>query len=446
MERSVSRPRSGLVVVALCFMTIVADGYDLIVYGATVPSMLEEPGWNLTHSGAGLIGSWTLFGMVIGFLLAGQLTDRFGRRNIVMFGVLWFSVGSALCGLAPSPEAFGAIRFFAGIGLGGVVPSAVALTVEYAPRDRRQLYNGLMLTGYSFGGIVSALAAMSLLPDQDWRLMYFIAGLCALILPVMYIALPESVNYLVVRGRLDEAREIAGRYRLDFESILGEHRAGEAEAAARGQQGRQGYRLLMSPYLRLSVALFVLTTFCAYIVNYGLATWLPELMRAAGYPLGSSLQFLLVLQVGAIAGMVGGALLADRLGPKRVVIPFFLIAGISLALLSQEQGSVMLMLCVAGAGLGTIGTTVLVYGYIATHFPASCRGTAVGASIGIGRTGAIVGPFLGGWLLDSGAPMEWNFYAFAIPAALAALFAASVPTLKAERLGAVCPHPSEVSA
>lgn len=176
MAPSVPNTRSGLFVVALCFMTIVADGFDLIVYGATVPSLLDEPGWEMSHGSAGLIGTWTLAGLMVGFLLAGPITDRIGRRNVMMVGVLWFSAGSAACALAQSPEFFGFARFLTGIGLGGVVPSAVALTIEFAPKGRRQLYNGLMLTGYSVGGIISALAAIALLPEHSWRLMYTIAA------------------------------------------------------------------------------------------------------------------------------------------------------------------------------------------------------------------------------------------------------------------------------
>lgn len=107
--------------------------------------------------------------LMVGFLLAGPITDRIGRRNVMMVGVLWFSAGSAACALAQSPEFFGFARFLTGIGLGGVVPSAVALTIEFAPKGRRQLYNGLMLTGYSVGGIISALAAIALLPEHSWR-------------------------------------------------------------------------------------------------------------------------------------------------------------------------------------------------------------------------------------------------------------------------------------
>ncbi|AHH17489.1 benzoate transport protein [Nocardia nova SH22a] len=418
MGRTAPRTRSGLFVVLLCFLTIVADGYDLIVYGATVPNLLDEPGWHMSAGTAGLIGSWTLVGLMVGFLLAGPITDRIGRRKVMMVGIVWFSAGSAICALAQSPEFLGVARFVTGIG--GVVPSAVALTVEYAPTARRQLYNGLTLTGYSVGGIVAALAALALLPGHTWRLLYGLAALYILILPVMYFWLPESVNHLILRGRTDEARRVASRYGLDFDTLS---RSDDARPA---EQGPSGYRLLLSRRYIGAAALFVIICFCAQLIVYGLNTWLPQLMRTAGYPLGSSLRFLLVLQLGAVVGTLGGSLLADRFGSKRVIISAFLVGGVSLLALSRPLDVAVLMIAVAGAGLGTVGTSSLTYGYVAAHFPASCRGSAVGAAMGLARAGAILGPLIGGWIAESDLGFQWNFYAFAIPAFVAAAFASLV--------------------
>lgn len=429
MVRPTPRRRSGLFVVMLCFLTIVADGYDLIVYGATVPSLLEEPGWDLSKEAAGLIGSWTLVGLMVGFLVAGPLADRIGRRKIMMAGVAWFSLGCAICAIATSPEFLGAARFFTGIGLGAVVPSAVALTVEFAPSNRRQLYNGLMLTGYSFGGIIASLAAIALLPDHGWRVLYGIGALCAIVLPVMYVWLPESVNYLVARGRDDEAAELAATYGLDLDAVRADQH--QTATALNRSDSSSGYRQLLTSRYLPSLVLFVLVCFCAQLIGYGLSTWLPQIMRQAGYPLGSSLQFLLVLQVGAVLGMVGGSVLADRFGSKRVLVPFFLLGAISLLVLSRKADTAVLMIAVAGAGLGSIGSSSLTYGYIAARYPASCRGSAVGAAMGLGRIGSILGPMMGGWILGSSLAAHWNFYAFAIPAVLAAVIVIALPAASA---------------
>jgi MFS transporter, AAHS family, benzoate transport protein len=417
--------RSSLFVILLCFLTLVADGYDLIVYGTTVPHLLNEPGWHLTPAGAGMIGSWTLVGLMVGLTVAGPLTDSIGRRRLLMTGVLWFSVGSIVCALATSPTFLGAARFVTGIGMGGVVPSAVALSVEYAPKSRRQLYNALTLTGYSVGGIVSALLAIALLHEHGWRMLYALGAFYALILPVMYFFLPESVDFLVDRGRLDEARTLAARYSLDFDQIQRDKHA--QHTPLDGVRAKSGYQLVLSREFRATALLLAFMTFCVQLIIYGLNAWLPQLMRSAGYPLGSSLQFLLVMQLGAVVGMLGGAWLADRLGSRNVMLPFLVIGGLSLIALSQKLDFAWLMLAVFGAGLGSIGTSSLIYGYIAAHFPAACRGSALGGAQAIGRLGSILGPMIGGWIVGSNLGLHWNFYAFAIPAVIAATIVPLIP-------------------
>lgn len=425
MSQATPPVRSSLFVILLCFLTLVADGYDLIVYGTTVPHLLNEPGWHLSPAGAGMIGSWTLVGLMVGLAAAGPLTDSIGRRRLLMAGVLWFSVGSIVCALATSPTFLGAARFITGIGMGGVVPSAVALSVEYAPKSRRQLYNALTLTGYSVGGIVSALLAIALLHEHGWRLLYALGAFYALILPVMYFFLPESVDFLVDRGRLDEARKLATRYSLDFDQILRDKHA--QRAPLDGVRAKSGYQLVLSREFRATALLLAFMTFCVQLIIYGLNAWLPQLMRSAGYPLGSSLQFLLVMQLGAVVDMLGGAWLADRLGSRHVMLPFLVIGGLSLIALSQKLDFAWLMLAVFGAGLGSIGTSSLIYGYIAAHFPAACRGSALGGAQAIGRFGSILGPMIGGWIVGSNLGLHWNFYAFAIPAVIAATIVPLIP-------------------
>jgi AAHS family benzoate transporter-like MFS transporter len=416
-------------------MTIAVDGYDLIVYGATVPRLLAEPGWALDANGVGMIGSWTLAGLMVGLVGAGPLADRIGRRWLIMLGILWFSVGALFCALAHSPFAFGVARFATGIGLGAVVPSAVALSVEYAPSNRRQIYNALTLTGYSFGGVICSLLAIALLEDHGWRILYAAGAVYILILPVMYFLLPESVNFLLDSGRTDEARALASRYAVDFDQVLQEQQ--HAHQSHPGAPRLRGLSLMMSPEWRAAVLLFALMAFCAQLVVYGLNVWLPLLMRKAGYPLGSSLQFLLVMQFGAVSGSLFGAWLADRVGLRKVLIPFFLVCGLSLLVLSQKPAYVWLMLGVFGAGLGSIGASTLSYGYFAAYFPASCRASAIGIAQGLGRVGSILGPMVGSWVIGAKLGAQWNFYAFAVPAVLAAVVVAQIQKTAPSRMSYV---------
>src|SRR5699024_3067387 len=152
------------------------------------------------------------------------------------------------------------------------------------------------------------------------------------------------------------------------------------------------------------------------------------IMRNAGYALDSSLGFLLVLNLGAVVGTVSVATLADRVGPKIAVCLAFLAAVVSLTALSSQPQTVVLYLAVAIAGLGSIGTQILVNGYAAEYFPGWTRGTAVGITLGIGRVGAVVAPVLVGAILDSQLGFGWNFYVFVIAAVLGLLMALLIPT------------------
>ncbi|MFI7129344.1 MFS transporter [Nonomuraea sp. NPDC050153] len=427
------RRKGSLPVVAICFASIVFDGYDLIVYGSVVPNLLADKSWHLSPAQVGAIGSYALMGMLIGALVAGVITDIVGRRKIVIASVTWFSLAMILCALAPSPELLGLFRFVAGLGLGGVVPTAIALTVEYAPKERRNLYNALMYSGYSVGGILAAVLALTLLAEHGWRLMFWIgAAPLVLVLPLAIRYLPESANFLLARGRRAEAEALAARYGL----VLDEIAAGEAGAEQEPATRTRSIAVLFRRENLAATALFGAASFCGLLLVYGLNTWLPQIMRAAGYPLGSSLQFLLALNLGAIVGTIMVSFLADRVGSKIVTVGAFLAATLCLYLLSLRLGTGVLMACVAVAGLGSVGTQILVNGYVATHFPASVRATALGWSLGVGRLGAILGPLLGGWILGSGLGVEWNFYAFVLPALLGAVFIAAVPGMRAGRAAA----------
>lgn len=419
------RRRSPLLVVALCFLTIVFDGYDLIVYGSIVPSLIDE--WGLTPAKAGAIGSYALVGMLIGALGAGVLTDALGRRRILLVGITWFSLAMVACAVAPNPEILGLLRFVAGLGLGGVIPSAIALTVEYAPRGRRQFYNAAMFAGYSVGGVLAAVLALNLVADHGWRLLLGLgAAPLVLVLPLVWRFLPESVGYLLARGRVDEAATTATTYGLDLDVVRAES-GGSAAVPAQG-----GVRSLFGPSLVRATLLFGAASFCGLLLVYGLNTWLPQIMRQAGYPLGSALTFLLVLNLGAIAGALAASRLADRFGSKPVTVAAFVLATACLLVLSQRVGTGLLFVAVAVAGLGSVGTQILVNGYVAVHYPAAVRATGLGWALGVGRAGAVVGPLFGGWVLTSGIGFEFNFYGFAVPALAGALLIALIPRAHAE--------------
>lgn len=425
LSNEATRTWKGHAVLLLCFVTIVFDGYDLVVYGSTVPTILKFQEWGVSPAQAGVIGSLALVGMLVGTLSVGILTDKLGRRRIMLACIAWFSTFMLLTAFAPSAEVFGVLRFLTGLGLGGVVPTCIALTVEYARKERRQIANAAMFSGYSVGGVSAALLAINLLPHIDFRVMYALGALpLVTLLPVAWKLLPESVAYLARQQRLEEARATADRYGLIYSDIVTEQ---DVQTGADAPE--PALKTLFTPTWVRSTILFALANFCGLLLVYGLNTWLPQIMRTAGFQLGDALTFLLVLNAGAIVGSISASILADRIGIRKVVTASFTLAFVAILMLSLQLPLAALLVVVAFAGLGSVGTQILVGGYCATHYPQSLSATALSWSLGIGRIGAISGPLIGGMIAGMAFGWQVNFYMFAAFAVIGAIVVFSVPKM-----------------
>lgn len=417
-----------LLVLAICALTVVADGYDVVVYGAVIPSLLHEPGWGLTPAGAGLIGSAALVGMLIGATTIGTLTDTLGRRKTLIGCLIWFSVMTGLCAIATSPEAFGAFRFLAGLGLGGVLPTATALAGEYSHPKTRNLVFAIVFSGFPVGGMIAALSGMSVIPRLGWQPM-FLLGLVPLLLvvPLAVKCLPESIAFLLAKGRYAEAEKIADRWNISLDDVQEEVRASAEPRSGLDSGGMSSVKALFSrDYLAATLCFLAMTCLCLFMI-YGLNTWLPVIMRQAGYSAGSALAFLLVFNIGAVVGTILISLAADRLGSKPVIITTYLLASVSVILLSLRLPTVMLYAAVALGGVGTIGTQSFVLAYVSKHYPVRMRATAMGWTLGFGRIGSMLAPPVLGLIIGAGWSFQWNFYALAIPGVLGAVLIGLVP-------------------
>ena len=171
------------------------------------------------------------------------------------------------------------------------------------------------------------------------------------------------------------------------------------------------------------------------LMVYALGSWLPKLMMAAGYSLGNSLMFLMAMNIGAVIGTIGGGILADRFHLKPVIIGMFLLGAVSLVGLGFNSPQAVIYLLVAAAGASAIGSSILLYSFVAQYYPLSIRSTGIGCASAVGRVGAIVGPIIIGFLLGMELPHKMNFLAVAIPAIIGAISVALIvrKDLNAER-------------
>lgn len=422
---------TGRWVAALCWVAVALDGFDLVVLGAVTPALLEYEAWGLTAPQIGAITSYGLIGMMIGALGIGTLADVIGRRMCILVSVVGFSVFTALLAVAPNPEVFGVLRFLAGLGLGGLIPTAATLVSEYARSRRGSSSITFMMTGYHVGGVLTALLAIPILPLLGWQAMFVIGALPALVLvPLMIKNLPESPSFLVASGRREEAEGLAERYGISLEPE--EVREVAAEERASEGTGLGAVKTLFSGGYLLGTLAFSVASFMGLLLVYGLNQWLPTIMRDAGYALGAALAFLLVLNLGAVAGLLLAGPVADRYGSKVACAGWFALAAVFLFLLSVQMPLALTYLAVFVTGFFVFSAQVLLYAYVSRHYPTSGRGTALGWAAGIGRIGAICGPLLGGLLLGAGLAVPWGFYAFALVGLLGAIFVFAVPRSPAD--------------
>src|SRR6202035_3599970 len=186
--------RTSLLVVAMCWIGIFTEGYDVGVLGAILPALATDTSWKLTPIELGALGSYTLFGMLLGGILSGTLSDLYGRKPLFLGSLTLFAACMVVTAWAPTPAWFGASRFVAGLGLGGIIPVAAALTIEYSPARKKSLNYGIMYSGYSVGILTAALVGKALLADHGWRPVVLIGAAPVAFVPFMIWLLPESLE------------------------------------------------------------------------------------------------------------------------------------------------------------------------------------------------------------------------------------------------------------
>ena len=424
-EQEARRARTVWWVLSLATMGLIFDGYDLVVYGAVVSTFLRDASHigPVTPAIAGALGSYALFGVALGALLAGSVGDLIGRRKVMLVSYAWFSIGMGLTAMTRSADAFGWMRFFTGLGIGSLVATTAALVAEYAPRDKKNLFIAISNGGIPLGSMLSAVLAMLLMQHIGWRGMFWIGALpIVTLLPLAYFKMPESVAWLVARGRLDEARALSERTGVPMPPS-----SPTLDQTQPALATRRGFAGLFSPFFLWPTLVLGSMSATGLLLVYSLNTWLPELMLRAGYNAKGSLAFLAVLNGGSLFGAMAASRAADRWGPKPVVAASFATGALALVVLTFNFPLAALLAVVAVVGLGTSGTQTLIYGFVANYYPTHVRAAGVAWCAGFGRIGGIGGPMLGSALIAAGLPLDTIFYILAALALLGVGLTSLVP-------------------
>lgn len=400
----------------LCWLAVALEGFDLVVLGAVIPELLATQALGFTPEAATMVATLSLVGVGLGAVSVGPVVDRIGRRWTIIGCVIGFSVFTLLVAFAPNVALFTTFRFIAGLFLGAVMPSCLAYISEYSKSGQTGKATTLTMTGYHAGAVAISLLAVAY--SHNWHLLFLAGGIAGLVMvPLLIWKLPESEVFLIAQ---ELKRNPAAAQAVDVDAA-----DPSGTVAAQTKTGMAG---LFEGKLALVTIGVWAASFMGLLLVYGLNTWLPKIMADAGYEVSDSLVMLFVMNIGAVVGLVLAGWLADKHGTKKIVLMWFVLAAIFLAALSIPMTSqVLLNIAVFITGVFVFSAQVLVYAFVSAIYPAQARGTALGMASGIGRIGAIVGPFITGALVTAGIAYPWGFYLFAVVAVLGFAAMAIVP-------------------
>jgi AAHS family 4-hydroxybenzoate transporter-like MFS transporter len=398
-------------VFALCMICLIMDGFDVQAMGYVGPAVLRDFG--APPRALGPVFAAANVGVLVGSLLFSMLADKIGRRPVIIGATLWFSLLTLATGFAQSLDQLLWLRFIAGLGLGCIIPNATALVGEFSPKRSRVTLTMGITVGFTAGAAVGGLVALWLIPLFGWRSVFFVGGAVPLAVALaMYFSLPESLQFLAVRRtRLDQL----ARWLTKLDPSI---RVGPSTEYVSNEQARSGVpvKYLFSEGRSQVTLLLWVVYFMNLLILYSLSNWIPTVFTGMGYSQNAALLAGTLLQVGGTLGAYGLAWAITRKGFLPVLVVTFFLATISVALIGQPGlsfATVSLIVFIAGWCIvgGQPGLNTLA----ATYYPTAARSTGVGAALGVGRLGAIVGPYAGGVLLAQQWSAQQLFWAAAVP-------------------------------
>lgn len=401
----------------LCGLCVIMDGFDVQAMGYVAPAIIRD--WHVSKANLGPVFGAGLFGMLVGSLAFSVTADKFGRRPVLIGSTLFFSVCMLLTPLATSIGQLQVIRFITGLGLGAVMPNAMALAGEYSPLRRKVTLMMLVSCGFTVGAVLGGLLSAALIPQYGWQSVFYVGGTAPLLIGVlMFFFLPESMQFLVLKGRnLDRVAQWLGRIAPGVTIDAGTRfLVNEKE-----QRGAPVLQLFRAGRARMTILLWVIN-FMNLLNLYFLSNWLPTIARDAGLSAANAVLAGTALQVGGTIGTLVMGQLIDRSSFRRVLLPCFLVAGVAIALIGRPDVSLaFLFTAICVSGFCVVGGQPAVNALAASYYPTSLRSTGIGWSLGVGRIGSIIGPVLGGELIRMNLPNSTIFLAVAVPALVSAL-------------------------
>lgn len=406
----------------LLILLLVTDGYDAQVLGYVIPALAQD--WGLEKAAFGPVFSANLLGLTVGSLAVTPLADRFGVRRVLLCCVLLYASLTLLMVFASSLDSLMLARFLCGIGMGGAMPSAMALMADYAPPRLRTLMVTLAACGFSLGGAAGGFVAAGFIDHYGWQAVFLAGGVAPLLLfPFLALFLPESLPRL-----LRDAPPYARLQRVTARLLPGWQVPAARIATDEPADSKLTVVALFREGFARPTLLLWSTFFVSLILLYFMISWLPSLLQESGLALN---QANLVTSLFLFAGTFGAVCLAwcaDRMANKAHLLAGVLLGAALFSVLVglNHDDPRWLVPSVFAAGFCIIGGQLTLNAFVSNFYPAQVRATGTGWALGVGRFGSILGPLLGSLLLTLHMPVEQIFFFCAVPALLGALLISRV--------------------
>ena len=410
-----------------CAAVLFIDGFDTQAIGYVAPAVARD--WKLARGALGPVFGAGLFGLMIGALLFGPIADRIGRRRIIILCTAAFGFGTLATIFASDVSSLLAIRFLTGLGLGGAMPNAVALTSEFSPLRRRATMVMAMFCGFSIGAAIGGLLAAVLIPAFGWRSVFVVGGAVPLlVVPLLVLRLPESIRFLALNGQANDT--VAALLARIAPSV--QHRPGTRFVAQEVKlPGIPVVHLLSGGRAWATLALWVMF-FMSLLDLHLLSNWLPTVLNDLGASISAAAAIGSMLQIGGVVGAFALGQFIDRFSFRALAFTYF-VAAIAVAAIGFSGHSIPLAtLVIFCAGLCVIGGQNGANALSATFYPTAIRSTGVGWALGVGRVGSIIGPLVGGIMLTNQMSSQSVFVAAAVPALCASLAAYALSRMARE--------------
>ena len=414
------------VIIVLGFLVLAIDGFDTAAMGYIAPTLSAD--WGIKKQDLGPVLSAALLGLSFGALLAGPISDRMGRKRVLVFSCLFFGLASLGTAYAETLNMLTFWRFLTGLGLGAAMPNAITLVSEFAPKRCRSMAINTMYCGFPLGAAGGGVISSWLIPSYGWHSVLLAGAIAPLALTVVLVLfLPESVKYLVHRGKeIAHIKRIAQRFMSGSLAQVTQFYLEEDRVAVKKGSVAQ---LFSMPWLPGTLMLWM-TYFMGLVIYYVLLSWMPTLMLGMGYPLAESAWLTSLFTFGGTAGILLAGWLMDRWEAHKVVsLGFMLTMLFALALGFEHNHIVLFGALIFLMGITMNGAQSGLQTLAATFYPTHCRATGIAWMQGVGRFGGVAGTMMSAQLLS----LQWQADSILMFLSLPALVAAAATVYKLQR-------------